>query len=502
MGEKGSLKNLYKSFRIFLLNNKKKKNEDIELDKRKSNKTSKLKNKSNSKLSFFAVLFTIFSFFVSKPSKKIVIKEIKTAKDLLIVKAIIKEKTLVIENSKNLINIVSSKKKLEELKKIIEVSNNIPVKDKKIIDNIDEFIIKANKKIDSINKDNISNKAISLNKSKSNKTGISNLDNLQEVLEQLYKKFTNFDLKDKDVKIIEDYFKFEENEYIIFKTKIMKIIDEDLADIKYNLDKNQICEADLKKMSRILLFFNTFENRILKENIEKSLIIKSKKNNEIVNEEKSEENINKKNNDNKIIDKKEVLEKPKEVEKIVEESTLQIDLKMSSHFINKNIISMENKVKEIRRLKNNKTIFLLKLNLMVKNTKKICLNLTPLFIFNNKIVRNLTSALLLNNSIRSLRRSISDKKNNVPYFRIDGIDKIIKEVKEVEDRTRYVFDDSFYQLSLFKNEFIKNYGIYINSNYEIKEMFENILEIEDYIVSKQEEYEKENSKVKKRLYIK
>jgi hypothetical protein len=77
-----------------------------------------------------------------------------------------------------------------------------------------------------------------------------------------------------------------------------------------------------------------------------------------------------------------------------------------------------------------------------------------------------------------------------------------KEVKEVEDRTRYVFDDSFYQLSLFKNEFIKKYGIYINSNYEIKEMFENILEIEDYIVSKQEEYEKENNKVKRKLYIK
>ena len=122
MGEKGSLKNLYKSFRFFLANIRRKKKKEI-LEKKKNKTITKLNDKF--KLSFFIVLTSIFGFLISfftSPKKEMrIIEEIKDENDLINVKRFVIEVVNIIQNTKNIDTIKNCK---TEINKTLEKVNN------------------------------------------------------------------------------------------------------------------------------------------------------------------------------------------------------------------------------------------------------------------------------------------------------------------------------------------------------------------------------------------
>ena len=84
-------------------------------------------------------------------------------------------------------------------------------------------------------------------------------------------------------------------------------------------------------------------------------------------------------------------------------------------------------------------------------------------------------------------------------IRTNGLELLLKEHKEIEQRTKEIFDDSLEQLIFFKRDFIHKYGRHINGNIELQNMMNEIYDIEEYIVSKQDEYKKENESIKIKL---
>ncbi len=491
MGEKGSLKNLYKSFRFFLANQKKKNKEKL-LEKKQAKANIKAKDKV--KLSFFVALTAFFGFFSSflpfSRKKDEEIKEIKSFDDLVKTKSIIINIVNTIERSKDIDKINKCKVELSNIEKVINKTNLISPKIAIIKKDVDKANTKATEKIEIIKTKEKAEEKI-------------------EVLKQEKIEKVNKELKHTKEKVNE------------IKTKLPEVTTkEELFDLKKEIEEleekfknNELKEEDIKKLDQFLLLYNTEEIRMLKTKIEDKIIKVTTE--ELQNESviplavgvvvpeiisKEEEIKEKKQNiDKKAKENEKENKEQQEDKKDIPETSLSLDIKMATSIVSRQMIGMENKVNEARKSINNKPIFFIRIKSMVSSTLRLCASISPLFFFKNKIVGTFTSAVLLDNSIRSLRRSISDNKRNVSYIRINGLELLLKEHKEIEKRTKEIFDDSLEQLTFFKTDFINKYGMHINGNIELQNMMNEIFNIEDYIVSKQDEYKKENERIKIKL---
>jgi|GEM_PF-2934633 len=491
MGEKGSLKNLYKSFRFFLINQKKKRKEKL-LEKKQSRINIKPKDKV--KLSFFVVLTAVFGFlsslFLFSRKEKDEIKEINNFEDLNKTKNTIMNIVNTVQKSNDIDKITECKMKLNNIEKVINKSELfLP----QVVD-VKKDLEKANKKV--IEKLEI----VKINKKNTDKLQVLNQEKIEKINQELR------DTKDK-VNQIKTKLPEANNKEELFDLK------KEVEKLEEKFKKDELKEEDLKKLDQFLLLYNTEEIRMLKSKIEdkikkvatkelnEELSIQEKVNAAVPEILKNEEDKKEQKTENKkeIEKNQEKEKKEQEEKKNIPESSLSLDFKMATTIISKQIMSMENKVNQARKSVSNKPIFFVRIRSMVSNTLRLCASISPFFFFKNKIVGTFTSAVLLDNSIRSLRRSISDNKKNVSYIRTNGLELLLKEHKEIEQRTKRIFDDSLEQLTFFKTDFIYKYGRHINGNIELENMMNEICDIEEYIISKQSEYKKENERIKIKL---
>ena len=498
MGEKGSLKNLYKSFRFFLANIKRKKKKEI-LEKKKNKTSIKLNDKF--KLSFFIVLTSIFGFLISfftSPKKEMrIVEEIKDENDLINVKRFVIEVANIIQNTKNIDTIKNCKteinKTLEKVNKagLSGITVSVVKKDLETAD------LKADKKIEIIKEDNL----------KQEEKKVLVIQKIEKLNDEL-----------KDTKKRVDQIKTKLPEVVLMNE--LEEIKELITKLEKRLKYDEFNDEDLKKLDQFLLLYNTEELRILKVKVDEKL-------KRVINENLKQDSISstnivigtletkKKNSslEENIKETKTELEKKTEakekkrdlkekknfsnIEKIEQiDNDLIADLKMTTSIVNKQIIAMEYKANEILKIRQNKPLFFIKIRHAVSNTLRFCAGISPFFFFRNKVVGGFTSSILLNNSIRSMRRSISNERKTISYIKTNGLELLIKEHSEIEKRTKDIFDDSFRQLAFFKSDFIKKYGLYIDSNIELTNMMKEINSIEEYIVTKQDEFKKENDNIK------
>ncbi len=501
MGEKGSLKNLYKSFRFFLANIEKKKKKEI-LEKKKNKTSIKLKDKF--KLSFFIVITSIFGFLVSfltSPKKEItMVEEVKDENDLIKVKRFAIEVVNIIQNTKSITTINNCKVEITKTLEKVSKAGLVGITVSAVKWDLEKADLKADKKIEII-------KENSLKEEEKKVIDIKKIEKLNSELKETREQVDQIKIKLPDVIL--------KNELEDIKEVIIKL--------EKKLKSDEFDNEDLKKLDQFLLLYNTEELRILKVKVDEKLnrVIKETfkqdsitSNNIVIDaleiEKKnhlSEENIRQTKKE-KELEKKAVLKEKKEelkekknffnIEKKVEQldNDLIADLKTTTSIVNKQIIAMEYKANEILKIRHNKPLFFIKIRHSVSNALRLCAGISPFFFFRNKVVGGFTSSILLNNSIRSMRRSLTDDRRSISYIKTNGLELLIKEHSEIERRTKDMFNDSYKQLNVFKSDFIKKYGLYINGNIELTNMMREIYSIEEYIVNKQEEFKKENEHIK------
>lgn len=483
MGEKGSLKNLYKDFKLRLYYRIKKKKEEEELIRR-INRKYKLSSKDKFKLSFSIILGAIFYSFFSIFSKteEVEIKVIEKEKDLKEVKKAIKKvkkeatksvSSVQIKKCEDKINQIDNavsdskyvSKKIEELKEevvfckaYIEVKKENIVKEEKKVENVNETL----KEIKEIIKES-TEKVETININKSKEENIKKLDEIKKEIEK----------------------------------------------IEERIKENKILEEDLEKIDKFLLLSNDEELKKLKAKIESKLALVnqkeetpkelSKKENK-KNFEKKQEKIKKnstelpkKETKKELKNKKEEIKEVKEKTKEKIDENLKQDLISFNKIISKEVLISRKKVIELRKNVRSRKSLLGRLTFFSKTAISFCVSLSPLFFFRNKTMGTLTSAILLNNSIRNMR--MASGVNGLSYYDHISINQMIKEHNDIEIKTAECFNDAYEQIKNFRNELDLNFYDFRHTN-EYKEIVMDIENIEKYIKEKQKQYKKENEKIK------
>jgi len=476
MGEKGSIKNLYKAWRLFLEEQKK-----IKLEKQKTKKTSKIKIFG---VTFFTFLLSPF-FFNGKKEYKKSIKQI----DLLI-SEIDKEENLEI---------------LEELKKVLEVEKE-KVQESELADSKKarkiKLIEKAEKKIETkitildLNiKENVENKSIQseikVNK-QTIKTGAtefySELD-LQSNLRTtkvIQKKGTN--LKDPDILEFLNYMKLEINtieyklkgELNMFTLKYLKSRISELNNKRENFKSNYNF-SEIKELYKSKDKYNLLENNQILKLLDEKCDLKIQK----LEAEKNKEKEKKKKLKQENITVEEIKKVKEQLDKEIKKQQLQISkLKLV-------IANTERKLKKPTLLMNIKN--------MIANSVKLCMGLIPISVFKNKLIGGLFSAFMLNNSIRGIRNLINEEQ--IEYATLLNN---INNQKDLIFHTRLVYEDAITQIEFLKYDLLSKFSFT-----DLKDVFHKLYEIGEELKKKnkilsdleielEEQYDKTREKVKRK----
>ncbi len=536
MGEKGDIKNLYKAWRLFLEEQKRKK---------------KLKNKKTSKIKvFFVTIFTFLlsPFFFSKNNKKsnlkkdnkeikkidILIekikkedkkealleikKEIKTEKQKLLsninkvdykqidvfnkAEKMVEEKIIKIENNQR---VKQLQKNQPEISKVLEIQNN-ELEEKEILKSSEVNI--ENKILKSKETDNkqIENSKINLKTSDKHEE-IKFKDNLKKLTIPVVLPFLIKSKKTlKDTKIVSN--QIDEIE----KKPIIKPQNVDILEfLNYmNLEISTI-ESKLKEdldlygleylQSRIIELNNKrdyFKQNYDFETLRKTYKSKDKyhilENNDIL--EYTYKKCNKKIN--KIKE-----EKPEEEKQEPEEIDFKEIIRMNN-YLQKKIAKQQLQVYrmklELSMLEDKlyKPTLLIYIKHMLRKSLNFCLNLMPIGIFKNRMVGGLVSAFMFNNSIRSIRNLVN--KEQIEYARLLNN---INNQKDLIFNIRLVYEDAITQIEFLKYDLLDKFSVE-----ELKEVFSKMYEIEEEVKRKnrllsnlekeiEKTYEKTRQKVKK-----
>lgn len=480
MGEKGSIKNLYKAWRLFLEEQKKKK-----LEKQKSKKTSKIKVFG---VTFFTFLLSPF-FFSGKKEYKKSIKQI----DLLI-SEIDKEENLEI---------------LGELKKVLEVEKD-KVKESDLIDSKKtkkiKLIEKAEKKIetkitmlqpirkerkDSI-EDNVIQPEINVSKQtiRTETTEVySKLDLNSNLVttKVIQKKETS--LKDPDILEFLNYMKLEINtiEYKlkgdlnIFTLKYLKSRISELNNKRENFKSNYNF-SEIKELYKSKDKYNLFETNQMLKWLDEECDLKIQK----LESEKNKEKEKKKKLKQKNINVEELKKVREQLEKEIKKQQLQISkLKLV-------IANTEKKLKKPTLLMNIKN--------MLTNSIELCVGLISISIFKNKLIGGLFSAFMLNNSIRGIRNVVNEEQ--IEYA---ALLNNINNQKDLIFHTRLVYEDAITQIEFLKYDLLSKFSFT-----ELKDVFHKLYEIGEELKKKnkilsdleielEEQYDKTREKVKRKV---
>jgi len=447
MGEKGSIKNLYKSWRIFL-----------EEQKKKKKKTSKVKV-------FIATFFTFLLspfFFSSKEYKKSV-KQI----DLLISEIDKEENPEILNELKNILK--------KEKDKVLEIDS----KNNKRIKLIEKAENKIETKLEKINEIKVEEQAIQINPIMIPINGFEETKIIQKQASII---------KDPDVLEFLNYMKLEINtiEYKLkgdlnlFQLKYIKTRITELNKKRDNFKSNYDFES-IKKLYENKDKYKILENNEKLESLYKICETKL----EELNNQKEE----KKEKKNKKIKQENInFEEIKKINEYLDKQIKKQDLEISKL---KLIISKtEKKLKRGTILSNIKN--------MLGNTMKICLGLLPLSIFKNKLVAGLVSSFMLNNSVRGIRNLINEEK--IEYAKLLSN---INNQKDLIFHTRLVYEDALTQIEFLKYDLLSRFSFT-----DLKDIFHKLYEIGEELKKKnkmlsdleielEEEYDKTREKVKK-----
>lgn len=527
MGEKGSIKNLYKAWRLFLEEQKKKK------------KLKKLKKKPSKTKVFFTTFFTfLFSpfFFGRKDNKKNLKKTIKQM-DILISEIEKEENYEVLTLLKDELDY--EKSKVQELnnkmakitvKKIEKAESAIEHKLQELeLKNSDKIIKTEEKTINNSGAQKLETKIENKEKQnefKDEKIETSNEEVLnqttkkrasdEEIINEIPEKQNEKDskkllindiskiketkiiqkesviLKDPDILEFLNYMKLEINtiEYKlkldlnIFQLKYLKsrIIDLNFKreNFKSNYDFDKISEIYKSKDK-----YHILENNDMLELLYKKCELKINNLNQKKTEEKKEEKKEQKNQ--KDIDLLEIAKINTFLEKEIKKSRLQITkLKLE-------ISKVEKKLR--------KPTLLLNIKNMIRNSLKLVLSLVPIRVFRNKLVGGLASAFMLNNSIRSIRNLVNEEQ--IEYA------KLLNNINNQKDcifNTRLVYEDTITQIEFLKYDLLSRFSFT-----DLKDIFNKLYEIEEELKIKnkllsnleielEHTYEKTRQKVKRNIY--
>ena len=466
MGEKGSIKNLYKAWRLFLEEKKKKK---------KLKETKKIPKTKIFIITFFTFLFS--PFFITKKNEK---KNIK--KSLKKIDIIIKE----VEKQNNIVVLTELKQELIEEKKTIKQTNNKIFKPTIVqistIEKVIDFKIKEIEKkevqlepiVTKIKKENIDDSKSSIDK----KPIISSVK-IKVGIEVESKNKSESEIRKKDEF---DEKRIQENEQEILEfLNYMKL---EINAIDYKL-KGNLSYFQIKYLkSRIMELSNKIDNFKTNYNFEKLREkYKSKdKYNIFLNKdvlEKMYQKCEQKLEAIELSEKKKKAEEQKEKKKRKkkEEEFNLSEIKSINKFLQIEIKKQQLQISKIKlelaktEKKFKKPTFLNYIKKMIGNSLKICLELIPIVPFKNRLVRSLSNAFMLNNSIRGIRNLVNDEQ--IEYAMLLNS---INNQKDCLFNARLVYEDAITQIEFLKYDLIQKFCFT-----DLKEIFNKIYEVEEEI---------------------
>lgn len=472
MGEKGSIKNLYKAWRLFLNEQKKKKKQ------KKEKKPSKAKVFV---ITFFTFLLSPF-FFSKKNNEKKATESIKKVEMIID----------VIEKTNNVKVLKELKKELILEKAIIKkVDTKIAKEVVNSIDEIEKLIdmkIVTSKDTKKEEAKNIETMKGEKNTSKDKAKGFD--DPTIKIDSVLEKKSTKEIINDPDILEFLNYMKLEINsiDYKLgsdlnhFQLKYLKVriteLNSKRENFKDNYDLNKISEQYKSKDKYHLLDNN--------DKLEKLYNQCNFKLEELKTKEKEEEK--KKKEKEKKVQEEFNLSELNNVNKF-----LKIEIKKQQLQISKLQLELAKTEKKLR-----KPSLLNNIKKMLNSALKVCLSLIPIFPFKNKLLGGLTNAYLLNNSIRGIRNAVNDEK--IEYALLLNS---INNQKDCIFNTRLVYEDAITQIEFLKYDLIQKFSFT-----DLKDIFNKIYEIEEEIKYKnnllneleetiETTYDKTREKVKK-----
>ena len=200
----------------------------------------------------------------------------------------------------------------------------------------------------------------------------------------------------------------------------------------------------------------------------------------------------------KDVEKKQVTleEQPK-----IEVPKLLVEIEEANNYVKKDIQDQQKELKKINsklaetpqydRKKKKFSFF----DNFLSNTFKIGVGLLPLSLFRNKTLGMLISGFVLNNRIRSMRKILN--KNVVCDY--TTFNRNIKNQIDLINNYDTICNDSLYQISSLKEEFIRVYGYDID-NEEVKKTFVKIVDLEEQIT--EQRYNLHVTKVKLKQKVK
>ena len=480
MGEKGNIKNLYKSWKLFLEEKKKKKEEQ-------SKKASKVKVFV---VTFFTFLLNPF-FFGSKKEYKKSIKQI----DILISeidkennKEILEELKNVLKSEKDKVQVsdLIDSKKNKKIKLIEKAENKIERKLEKIV--LENKVIKeeTKKELDvkteeSINVDEqkiIVGESVPFCEIKS-EYGIQNTKVIQKQASIV---------KEPDILDFLNYMKLEINtiEYKLkgdlnlFGLKYIKSRITELNNKRENFRSNY----DFKSIKR--LYENKDKYKILESNEKLESLYKICESKiQMLNEEKEEK-------------------KEKKNKKTKQENINIVEIKNINEYLDKQMKKQDLEISKLkliiakteRKLKRTTIITNIK-NMLVTSTK-ICLGLVPLSLFKNRLVAGLVSSFMFNNSIRGIRNLINEER--IEYAKLLSN---INNQKDLIFHTRLVYEDALTQIEFLKYDLLSHFSFT-----DLKDIFHKLYEIGEELKKKnkmlsdleielEEQYDKTREKAEK-----
>jgi len=469
MGEKGSIKNLYKAWRLFLEEKKKKKKE-----KQKNKKTSKIKVFG---VTFFTFLLSPF-FFGGKKEYKKSMKQI----DLLISEIDKENNPEILEELKKILDVEKDKvqaadltpaKKIKKVKLIDKAEQKIELKIQMLEKQEDDI---------KINQQKVIVEAPLISGEVKSKTDIENTRIIQ-------KESTL--LKEPDILEFLNYIKLEINtiehklksDLNLFQLKYIKSRITELNNKRENFKSNY----DFSKISGLYKSkdkYRILESNQILEKLYKQCDLKIKK----LNEQKDKE------------------KKEKKTKKIKQGSINLEEIKKINEYLQKEIKKQQLQISKLKliiiktekRLK--KPTLLVNIKNMITNSIKICMGIVPISIFKNKLVGGLVSAFVLNNSIRSIRNLVNEEQ--IEYAKLLNN---INNQKDLIFHTRLVYEDAITQIEFLKYDLLSRFSFT-----DLKDVFHKLYEIgeelkrknkvlSDLEIELEDQYDKTREKVKRRV---
>ncbi len=163
--------------------------------------------------------------------------------------------------------------------------------------------------------------------------------------------------------------------------------------------------------------------------------------------------------------------------------------------IEENIKEQECDIDELKKLFNQAEIMRKRPTLVtglhnfLSKTIDIGLSLLPLSLFKNKFVGILGSTIILNNRIRNMRKVIRKENKDINYITYKTIKESLKHQKSCIKKTQEVLQDSMKQLQDLKQEFIVEFYYDMDRYQETDDIMKEFSSIEYQITSKNWELE-------------